>query len=90
MNNEEMFLTILNRMDSMETGLNARIDNLDGRIDKLEDDMNLEFYAVREEMNMVYKLLKKEIAIQNNKVGRLMFIKDVEGYDRINDYCKNP
>ena len=83
MNNEEMFLTILNRMDSMETGLNARID-------KLEDDMNLEFYAVREEMNMVYKLLKKEIAIQNNKVGRLMFIKDVEGYDRINDYCKNP
>ena len=90
MNNEEMFLTILNRMDSMETGLNARIDNLDGRIDKLEDDMNLEFYAVREEMNMVYKLLKKEIAIQNNKVDRLMFIKDVEGYDRINDYCKNP
>ena len=62
MNNEEKILTMLER--------------LDGRIDKLEDDMNLEFYAVREEMNMVYKLLKKEIAIQNNKVDRLIFTKE--------------
>ena len=28
MNNEEMFLAILNRMDSMETSLNGRMDKL--------------------------------------------------------------
>lgn len=51
MSNEEMFLTILNRMDK-----------LDSRIDKLESNMNLEFYAVRVEMDVVDKSWKKEIA----------------------------
>ena len=64
MSNEEMFLTILNRMDK-----------LDSRMDKLESDMNLEFYAVRTEMDMVDKSWKKEIAMLNDKVDRLMFTK---------------
>ena len=47
MSNEEMFQTILNRMDSMETGfhgLNARMDQLEtglnNRMDKLETSLN--------------------------------------------------
>ena len=65
MNNEEMFLTILNRMDKMET------------------DINEEFYAVREEMDMVYNSLNNEIRQMNDKIDKLMFTKDVEGYDKI-------
>ena len=57
MNNEEMFMTILNRMDTMGNSfskLEGKVDKLDGRMDKLEDkvdnlefSMNLEFQAVR-------------------------------------------
>ena len=65
MNNEEMFLTILNRMDRLET------------------DINEEFYAVREEMDMVYNSLNNEIRQMNDKIDKLMFTKDVEGYDKI-------
>ena len=65
MNNEEMFQTILNRMDKMET------------------DINEEFYAVREEMDMVYNSLNNEIRQMNDKIDKLMFTKDVEGYDKI-------
>lgn len=68
MNNEEKILTILERMDgrmdkldSRMDKLDGRVDKLDGRVDKLEYDMNLEFYAVREEMNMVYKSFKEKI-----------------------------
>ena len=87
MSNEEMFQIILNRMDSMETGFNglkARMDKLDDRMDKLEFSMNMEFYAVRTEMDVMNKSLKKEISVLSSKVDRLMFEKDVEGYDKIN------
>lgn len=105
MNNEEMSLTILNRMDSMETSLNGRMDNLEtgliglndrmdnvetgltglnGRMDKLESDMNMEFYAVRKEMDEVYKFAKKQSDELNSKLDRLMFTKDVEGYEKMN------
>lgn len=61
----------LNRMDNMETGLNSKIDKLDGRVDQLdcrvdrldgridqpEYNMNMEFQAVRTEMEVVNKLL---------------------------------
>ena len=121
MNNEEMFMTILNRMDTMGTGfskldsrmdrlegkvdkLDSRMDKLEGRMDRLEDkvdklegrmdkledkveslesNMNLEFQAVRTEMEVVDKSLKKEINILSIKVDRLLFTKDVEGYDEL-------
>ena len=88
MNNEEMFLTILNRMDNLESSLNGRMDNLEsslnGRIDKLDSDIDLEFYAVRKEMDEMNKLIQKQINVLDSKVDRLMFTKDVEGYDKIN------
>ena len=80
MNNEEMLMTILNRMDSMENGFNG----LNDRMDKLESNMNMEFYAVRTEMDVLNKSLKKEIGVLSGKVDRLMFTKDVEGYEKIN------
>ena len=43
MNNEEMFMTILNRMDTMENSFSR----LEGKVDNLEFSMNLEFQAVR-------------------------------------------
>lgn len=100
MNNEEMFMTILNRMDTMGNSfskLEGKVDKLDGRMDKLESrmvkledkvdnlefSMNLEFQAVRTEMEVVDKSLKKEIGILSSKVDRLLFTKDVEGYDEL-------
>ena len=100
MKNEEMFMTILERMDTMGTGfsklegkvdklddrmdkLDGRMDKLDGRIDNLESNMNMEFQAVRTEMEVVDKSLKKEISILSSKVDRLLFTKDVEGYEQL-------
>lgn len=67
------------RMDKMETGLSG----LNGRINKLESDMNMEFRAVRTEMDVVNKSLKKDISVLNDKVDRLMYIKDVDGYEKM-------
>lgn len=94
MNNEERILIVLERMDTRMdkmgsglSGLNTRMDQLEtslnSRIDELESNMNMEFYAVRTEMDVVNKSLKKEIDMLNNKVDRLLFTKDVEGYDKI-------
>ena len=58
--------------------------SLNGRMDKLESDINLEFYAVRKEMDVMNKLIQKQINILDSKVYRLMFTKNVEGYDKIN------
>lgn len=104
MTNEEMFTALIARMDSMESGLNKRLDRLESRmdgletrmdsletrverlevrIDKLESDMNMEFQAVRIEMDVVNKSLKKDISILNDKIDRLMYIKDVDGYEKM-------
>ncbi|MCH5260675.1 MAG: hypothetical protein J1F18_13015, partial [Lachnospiraceae bacterium] len=81
------------RMDKLEgrmDRLEDKVDKLEGRMDKLEDkveslesNMNLEFQAVRTEMEVVDKSLKKEINILSIKVDRLLFTKDVEGYDEL-------
>lgn len=84
MNNEEMILTVLERMDTRMDKMESGLNGLNTRMDKLESDMNMEFYAVRTEMEVVNKSLKKEIDILNNKIDRLMFVKDVEGYDKMN------
>ena len=112
MNTETMFTIILERFDTMETGLNAkldklgerigrleermdrleermdslekRMDRLEERVDKLEADMNMEFQAVRTEMDVLYKTLQKEIDMVNDKVDRLLLMKDVVEYDKIN------
>lgn len=95
---ETMFTMILERFDTMETGINARLDkieerldrfearigSLEARMDKLEADMNMEFQAVRTEMDVLYKTLQKEMDMVNDKVDRLMLMKDVDEYDKIN------
>ena len=86
MNTEEMFPTILNRMDSIEaglTGLNAKLDKLDGRIDKLQLDVILELYLVRREIFGRNKLLEKEIDAHSNIADKL--VRDIEKYDKKND-----
>lgn len=97
MTNEEMFKAIIGRMDSMESGLNGRMDNLESKIgnldtrmdslesrmDSLESNMDLEFRAVRTEMDVVYKTLKKDISALDNKMDRLMYTKDVEGHEKM-------
>ena len=79
MKSEEMFMTILERMDQLD----GRMDQLDDRIDNLESNMNMEFRAVRTEMEVVDKSLKKEMGILSSKVDRLLFTKDVEGYEQL-------
>ena len=70
MNTEEMFLIILNRMNSIETGLtdlNVKMDKLDDRISKLQYDAVLELYLVRTEIYGRNKSLEKEIGAHSSK-----------------------
>ena len=94
MTNEEMLTAIIEHMDSMEYGLNGRMDdlkvelngrmdNLETRIDELEANMDMEFQAVRMEMSVVNNSLKKDNSILHDKIDRLMFIKDVDGYEKM-------
>ena len=69
-----------NRLDKTD----ERLEALEGRIDTLEYNMNMEFQAVRTEMEFVNNSLKREIDMLNNKVDVLLFTKDVAGYDKIN------
>ena len=66
MNTEEMFLTILNRMNSIEAGLtdlNVKMDKLDDRISQLQYDAVLELFLVRTEIHTRNKSLEKEILL---------------------------
>lgn len=123
--NEEMFSAIMARLDSMEAGLNKRIDGLEERMDRLEErmdrleermdrlearmdslearvdrleervdsletrmdkmesDNDMEFKAVRKEMDVAYKMLLKEISMVNGKVDRLLYMKDIDGYENM-------
>ncbi|MBD5513927.1 MAG: hypothetical protein HDR06_04530 [Lachnospiraceae bacterium] len=93
--NGEMFSAIMARLDSMEAGLNKRIDGLEvrigrleermdkleARIDKMESDNDMEFKAIRIEMDVAYKMLSRDIASVNDKVDRFLHTKDIEGYE---------
>lgn len=70
--NEEMFSAIMVRLDSMEA-----------RMDKMESDNDMEFKAVRKEMDVAYKMLLKEISMVNDKVDRLLYMKDIDGYENM-------
>ena len=94
MSNEEMFAAIMGRLDKTDARLGAiesrldkndeRFETLESKIDTLESNMNMEFQAVRTEMEFVNNSLKREIDMLNNKVDVLLFTKDVVGYDKIN------
>ena len=76
-----------NRLEVIEGRLDTtdgKIESLGSRIDTLESNMDMEFRAVRTEMEFVNNSLKKEINILSNKVDVLLFTKDVAGYDKIN------
>lgn len=70
--NEEMFSAIMVRLDSMEA-----------RMNKMESDNDMEFKAVRKEMDIAYKMLLKEISMVNDKVDRLLYMKDIDGYENM-------
>lgn len=70
--NEEMFSAIMVRLDSMEA-----------RMNKMESDNDMEFKAVRKEMDVAYKMLLKEISMVNDKVDRLLYMKDIDGYENM-------
>ena len=67
--------TLHGKIDALEAGQKT----LHGRIDMLEDNINMEIQAVRTEMEMVNKLLKRDIGFLNDKIDRIMILKDVEG-----------
>lgn len=107
--NGEMLSAIMARLDSMEAGLNkridglevrigrleermdkleermdrleAKVDSLEARIDKMESDNDMEFKAIRIEMDVAYKMLSRDIASVNDKVDRFLHTKDIEGYE---------
>ena len=67
------------KFDTLETGQKK----LHGRIDTLEDNINMEIQAVRTEMDMVYKSLKQDVGFLNDKVDRILILKDVDGVEKI-------
>lgn len=77
---DERLGAIENRLDKTD----ERFETLENKIDTLESNMNMEFQAVRTEMEFVNNSLKREIDMLNNKVDVLLFTKDVVGYDKIN------
>ena len=107
--NGEMFSAIMARLDSMEAGLNkridgleirigrleermdkleermdrleAKVDSLEARMNKMESDNDMEFKAIRIEMDVAYKMLSRDIASVNDKVDRFLHTKDIEGYE---------
>ena len=71
--------TLHGKINALEAGQK----NLHGRIDMLEDNINMEIQAVRTEMEMVNKLLKRDIGFLNDKIDRIMILKDVEGVEKM-------
>lgn len=77
MNTEEMFLTMLNRMDSIEAGLtslNGRMDKVDSRMDKLEvclnaamDKLDSRILRLKADAIMELFLVRREIHIGINR-----------------------
>lgn len=76
MTNEEMYTAIVARMDSMESKLN-------GKMDRMESDNDMEHRAIRMEMEVANQSLRKDISVLNDKIDRLMFTKDVDGYEEM-------
>ena len=90
MTNEEMLMAIAARMDFMESELGRRMDKMESglsglneRMDKMESDNDMEFQAIRMEMDVANKSLKNDISVLNDKIDRLIFIKDVDGYEEM-------
>ncbi len=85
--------TLHGKIDALEAGqktLHGKINALEagqktlhGRIDMLEDNINMEIQAVRTEMETVNKLLKRDIGFLNDKIDRIMILKDVEGVEKM-------
>ncbi len=67
------------RVDGVENGLN----NLSDKLDAMESDINMEIQAVRTEMEVVNKSLKRDIGFLNEKVDHIMILKDVEGIGKM-------
>ncbi len=90
---ESSIANLTERMDVVEssiTNLTGRVDVLENsviklttRVDTLEASINMEFWAVRMEMDSLDKSLKQEIVVLVCKIDRLMFSKDVDGYERM-------
>lgn len=84
---EERMDALEARMDALEArmdALEARVDAMEKRIDDMKADFDMEIQAVRTEMEVVYKALKKDIAVLDSKIDRLSYTKDVDGFDKIN------
>lgn len=74
---EERIGRLEERMDRLE----ARVDTLEARMDKMESNNEMEFKAIRIEMDVAYKMLSRDIASVNDKVDRFPHTKDIEGYE---------
>ncbi|MDE6845195.1 MAG: hypothetical protein K2J99_05435 [Lachnospiraceae bacterium] len=93
MTNREILLAIMGRMDGVESGLGkltgrideveTRLNNLTDKVDAMETNINMEIQAVRTEMEVANKSLKKDIVFLNEKIDRLMILKDVDGIEKM-------
>lgn len=85
MNTEETYLTILNRMDSIEAGmtdLNAKMDKLmaglDSRILKLKVDALMELFLVRKEIYGRNEELEKKSGAHSSKADYSEYAREAE------------
>ncbi|MDE6738259.1 MAG: hypothetical protein K2K07_04120 [Lachnospiraceae bacterium] len=56
---------------------------MNDRIDTLETNINMEIQAVRTEMEVVNRSLKQDIGFLNDKIDRIIILKDVEGIEKM-------
>ena len=81
---EERMYRLEARMDKLEErmdSLEAKVDSLEARMDKMESDNDMEFKAIRIEMDVAYKMLSRDISSVNDKVDQFLHTKDIEGYE---------
>lgn len=93
-NLEESLNSRMDKLDDRMDQLDARVDKLDAKIDCVELGLNqkidnleanvfMEIQAVRTEMEVVNKSLKQDIGVLDQKIDRLLFTKDVDGYEKL-------
>lgn len=73
----------IGRLEARVDKLEWRMDSMKARLDKMESDNEMEFKAVRTEMDVAYKMLLRQISMVNDKVDRLLYMKDIDGYENM-------
>lgn len=66
---EELILQKLDTINERFDGIDKRFDGIDERLNKMQEDMELEFFAVRKELDVVYNIALKTENWMDHKIA---------------------